>query len=454
MDFRSLYNSIENPFNDEVLELLIKNYSIGEYGTYYFLTHAFASNTPDEKKRINPRDRDKYFSNLFNRWKYYVTHETPEYIDYLIKHKVVEEDYKDLVKLLKGMPDIHSFKEYDDLFWGDNEDKYALIDKYGWEIGRGSSWTHVSSYYVNGRIAPIVSNVEHRLYLNIDGEYLYRACNKLAGLCISKDLPFYFKSACNGNRDDTIVLYSDSEHLEDYINVLRELEEMDPEFSKHIHHPPLLTGLIDGWIGYGSEPKKLPNGKNTSFNAVREDIITESINSCALEWLKKNKDLEFDYKNKRMTVKQLLAYQVANRKIRELCKQDDSKLEEQYGLDKKSLTHPKVVNQIFGLVRRDFDSRFEFYLKNGYIDITNGINIKTTKNDIRILRYDMIKTINAFAYTISKVDPNFKKEVKKKILEEAKKHGIDPNKFCFDTDKRDKLFNTSQKKNTDDKGSK
>ena len=37
--------------------------------------------------------------------------------------------------------------------------------------------------------------------------------------------------------------------------------------------PPLLTGRIDGWIGYGSEPNKSIDGKKTSFNKKRATII-------------------------------------------------------------------------------------------------------------------------------------------------------------------------------------
>ena len=452
MDYKRLYDSVENPLNDQVLDILISNYSAGKHDTYYFLTHAYANSDPNRTFRINTQDRDKYFSNLFNRWKYMVSHETPEYIEYLIKYTSVKKDYYELAEMLRKMPDIHSYKEYDDLLWG--EDRLSqLIDKYGWEIGRGSRWIHANSYYINGRVLPRVGGIEHRLYLNIDSEYLFKACNKFIGLCLSKDLPFYFKSAYGGNRDDTIVIYSDSAHLEDYINIVRELSQIDPEFMKHVHNPPILTGAIDGWIGYGSEPKVLPNGSRTSFNEVRSNIIDDAIKSSTLEWLRNNKDLEFDFKGKKLTVQQLLAYQVGNRKLRELCSMDDAKLMEKYGIDKKTITNPEVVKKIYAGVSRRFDGFFKGYLENGNFELTDEINIKTPKDKIRIIRYDMNKVINGFAESISKVDPNFKKTVKQKIIRGAQEKGIDTRKFCFDIDKRDKLLRSNNKQNTDGKGS-
>lgn len=446
MDYKKLYDSIENPLNDQVLDILISNYSADKHDTYYFLTHAYAEQKPDKRFMINTQDRDKYFSNLFNRWKYMVSHETPEYIEYLIKYTSVEKDYYELAEMLKKMPDIHSYKEYDDLLW--NEDRLSqLIDKYGWEIGRGSSWIHANSYYINGRVLPRVGEIEHRLYLNIDSEYLYKACNKFIGLCLSKDLPFYFKSTSGSTRDDTVVIYSDSAHLEDYINIVRELSQIDPEFMKHVHNPPILTGLIDGWIGYGSEPSKLPNGSRTSFNEVRSDIIDKSIKSSTLEWLKKNKDLAFDFKGKTLTVQQLLGYQVANKKIRELCSMDDDKLMKRYGITKASLTKPEVVKKLYSKISNRFDGYFEGYLKNGEFNITDEIVIKAPKGDIKIIRYDMNKVINGFAESICKIDPNFKKSIKQKIISESQKKGIDTRKFCFDVDKRDKLISMSSNQN-------
>ena len=452
MDYKRLYDSIKNPLNEEILDILIKNYSSDEHDTYYFLTHAYAKNRPEKRFMINTEDRDKYFSNLFNRWKYMVSHETPEYIEYLIKYTSVEKDYYELAKYLKKMPDIHTYKEYEDLMW--KEDRLSsLIDKYGWQIGRGSSWIHANSYYINGRVLPRVGEIEHRLYLNIDSEYLFKTCNKFIGLCINKDLPFYFKSAYGSSRDDTIVIYSDNERLEDYINILRELSELDPEFMKHVHNPPILTGLIDGWIGYGSEPKKLPNGSRTSFNEVRSEIIDNAIKSSTIEWLRKNKDLEFDFKGKKLTVQQLLAYQIGNRKIRELCNMGDAKLMERYGTDKATLTNPELVKKIYGGIAKRFDAFFKGYLEKGNFELTDQMVIKAPKGEIKIIRYDMNKVINGFVESICKIDPNFKKSIKQKIIIDAKKKGIDPRMFCFDVDKRDNLLTKSSKKSGDQKGS-
>ena len=79
--------------------------------------------------------------------------------------------------------------------------------------------------------------------------------------------------------------------------------------------------------------------------------------------------------------------------------------------------------------------------------------IKAPKGEIKIIRYDMNKVVNGFVESICKIDPNFKKEIKQKIITDAKKKGIDPRKFCFDVDKRDNLLNMNNKQNGNKKES-
>lgn len=49
-----------------------------------------------------------------------------------------------------------------------------------------------------------------------------------------------------------------------------------------IFQPPILSGKIDNWIGYGSEPTMLLEGERTSFNKIRAKIVEKAItNVCA-----------------------------------------------------------------------------------------------------------------------------------------------------------------------------
>ena len=44
--------------------------------------------------------------------------------------------------------------------------------------------------------------------------------------------------------------------------------------NQHVHRPPILTGVVDGWIGYGSEPDE---HSRESFNSKRADHLSSCI---------------------------------------------------------------------------------------------------------------------------------------------------------------------------------
>ena len=72
--------------------------------------------------------------------------------------------------------------------------------------------------------------------------------------------------------------------------ILKELKNEHKEIFDRVNMPPILTGKIDGWIGYGSEPTVLLDGENTSFNEIRSIAINNGIKIALNEWLYKNEN--------------------------------------------------------------------------------------------------------------------------------------------------------------------
>ena len=174
------------------------------------------------------------------------------------------------------------------IIFGSHADKDLedAFEKYAWNSeGQYSSWEYVSSQ----KISAFRSNgmdSEHRLYINTDPLDIYKVSMYLISKCVQRNIPYDFKFDEAGNRDDTIIIYTDTDHFLDFISILNEIEKEHPEIIANVKNPPLLSGKIGGWIGYGTEPK-IP-GKKTSFNEVRADAIEEAMNKSVTDWLEEH----------------------------------------------------------------------------------------------------------------------------------------------------------------------
>lgn len=150
------------------------------------------------------------------------------------------------------------------------------FQKYGFDIFQ-SGWDYVSSSEVL-ETKPVETT--HRLYINMDGVVKYKLIGLIIDRFSEKKIPFHFKYN-DASRDDTIVMWTDDENLVKTVELLKKIREENKEsLEKGIFQPPILSGKIDNWIGYGSEPTMLLEGERTSFNRIRAKIIENAIASA------------------------------------------------------------------------------------------------------------------------------------------------------------------------------
>lgn len=295
MELMELYNQIQNPIDDpQVIKKLITAYanSSGNWsGFYNQLIKTVKKQWVSEKHYA--ADRDKFYSMMFNKWKNNIVAMTRA------KPDVYVQDFTKLGEYLKDVPDVSTQKETHDVFFGSKNDKELedAIKKYRWtKLGEYSSWRHVCSHYVTMGEDPY-PNIEHRLYLNTEIMDTYKMITYLVEKCDEYHLPYYFKFDPDGDRDDTIVIYSSTENLTKYVEILQEIKREHPELVDKAKEPPILTGKIDGWIGYGSEPSKTPDGKRRSFNEVRSKAIVPVIAQLTKQWVG-HRRLQITYQGK------------------------------------------------------------------------------------------------------------------------------------------------------------
>ena len=419
-NYQEIYEKIENPLNDdEVVRKLIESYS-DELGTKSYYNKLVQVNYKEKKyKEINMEDKDRLVSQIFNDWKKDLTLNIKD--DEIKKYN---KEFPPLREFLKNIPYVKSAKEFFKINGKVDADEQleTIYSKYT-PFSHGESWTYISHNSINpSKYKKII--VDHRLYLNTENIDTYKVMELFRNKCKERELDYHFKFSDNGDRDDTIVIYSDDKKLSKYLEILEEIKKEEPEIIKRAQTPPMLTGKIDGWIGYGSEPSLDENGKHTnSFNSVRSGIIQNAISKETIKWIRENKELTKEDSG----LDEYLTKQIF----------DDIKDKDKYRMD-KSFDEPEFQEKLLKRLEKEIEKNKSEILE-GKFDGVKEFNI----DDINIeVDSEMIqRAFRPFSKKILKKDPSFLEKVRDGIKEEGLANGIDPEKFCFDIDKREKLFN-------------
>lgn len=428
-NYQEIYEKIENPLNDdEVVRKLIEGYS-DELRTKQYYNKLVQVNYKEKKyKEINMEDKDRLVSQIFNEWKNDITKNIS---DEDIK-SYNNQDFVRLRECIKNIPDIKDFKENSKVFnrltkldkLDKDSKKTKLTDIYEdyAPFFHGSTWTYISHNSINpSKYKKII--VDHRLYLNTENIDTYKVMELFRNKCKERELDYHFKFSDRGDRDDTIVIYSDDKKLSKYLEILEEIKKEEPEIIKRAQTPPMLTGKIDGWIGYGSEPSLDENGKNTkSFNSSRSGIIQNAISKETIKWLRENKELT----KEDLELNEYLTKQIS----------DDIK--DKYNRMDKSVYEPEFQEKLLKRLEKEIEKNKSELLEGKFDKIKefniDGINIEVDSEMIQ-------RAFRPFSKKILKKDPSFLEKVRDAIKEEGLANGIDSEKFCFDIDKREQLFN-------------
>ena len=311
MELMELYNKIQNPLEDpKVIEKLINAYansSKGIGGFYRQLTKTVEKQ--HTRGQFYKDDADYFYSMMFNKWKNSIVALKNEQFIELYKNGSYGQDFIKMREFLRTVPDVKTKSEADDVFFKKYNDKDLedAVEKYRWTaLGDGNPWVHVCSRYVTAK-QDEYPNVEHRLYLDTESLDTYKMIILFVQKCDEYHLPYYFKFDEYANRDDTIVIYSSTENLIKYIELLQEIKNEHPDLISRTKEPPLLTGKIDNWIGYGSEPSKTPDGKTHSFNEIRSKVIESAIDKITKNWITNHRTMQVIFQNKKMSFQDYIA---------------------------------------------------------------------------------------------------------------------------------------------------
>lgn len=154
-------------------------------------------------------------------------------------------------------------------------EKRAFNEQYGRGYDQNGKFEHIGSITNNPQS---IGWVDLRLYINCQRQDTIKLVSEFAKKCQEQGKEFYFKYCTDdkAKRADQIVIYSCITDVEQYLSILKEIEQEYPEIIERCGKPPILTGKLNDWIGIGEEPDKLQRTTGAkSFSEVRTKIMED-----------------------------------------------------------------------------------------------------------------------------------------------------------------------------------
>lgn len=184
-----------------------------------------------------------------------------------------EENFGRLVDLFLNSIDDNEFYSSIVTYYQDRIDTGELQDSY-----IKTNFIRVESLpgWIAQRYFSEFFPTEHRIYINAPLNYIGTIVDKFVSECDTRNLPFELKyPTSHVERNDSIVIGSNTEAYKSHIEILRQIAKEHPEIVNECGTPPLLTGVLDGWMGLADE--NITN-RYISYTQSRLAIFKRSVN--------------------------------------------------------------------------------------------------------------------------------------------------------------------------------
>lgn len=455
MNLADLYKEIENPLNDiNVIKQLINDYSRSFEGLGGFYDKLTTNVEKQYSRKYIKKDGDLFYSMMFNLWKKSVVEMSKERFIELRNNGSYDNDFIQMRNYLKTVKDVSTLEEVNKVLYENSDSQISeALNKYRWNaFSEDPVFQHVCSRYVSAK-KDSYPNVMHRLYLNMELVDIYKFLPIFVEKCNEKDIPYYFKFDKLGTRDDSIVIYSDDENLINYINILTEIKSNEVYLASKMKNPPILTGKIDGFIGYGSEPVN----EKSSFNKKRAKSIESIIDSETKKWIMKNQNLKICVQDKYMDFREYIGKIATTKFIKKLENnyQNRAKCSSfenanfECGYSKEELFLPAFQKRVYSLVQERINQDLTSFCQNKEfrnieIELRNNKKISFTSSLLET-------TIRELAVQIANHDPEYISRIRRNIINDSMKIGVDPDKYCFDLSVKNKVIQIGNRKKSERK---
>lgn len=425
---KNYYNKIESPFNNpDTISKIINSYC-DNYRLYVGLVKEENKNKITGK--VNIGDVDEFYLLIFNRWKN-IVHRI-KLANYL------EEPHKSRIDILDDYlqsAEPTTAKEVLEITNGANiSDKRLeeVLNAFRWNrLSDYSSWNHIDSSYIDMKLYKRQA-VEHRLYINCDSTKTHLIIRKFIEKCSAARSNFYFKFDVAGDRSDTIVIYSDTRHLSLYIDILNSIIN-ENNLQDSLHEPPLLTGKINSYIGYGSEPERTENKELQSFNSKREIHLERCIREQTASFFRSNAQKKVIRRGEQITYRDYIIEDIIaiTRKNTLKYLSDDETANARIGLTKREVNSSFFDIVLRNALRNDLDNIIAEYEAGN----VNPRDIPFGKSSIRLSSQTIIDTFKHQIKTVCQKSDKYKKALQARIIDTAYLYDIDKDNYAVDLSK-------------------
>ena len=430
MNIKELLNYVDNPLNDnKAMEKLLKAYANTNIKEEYYSKLIHSLKKDENELNINIHDYNEFQVTMFNKWvnntinlplhEYYGTYRNSLF---------------SLKKYLKELDKATSIIDVENFLNKAKKDPDLLncLELFYWDSFSSKTWTYLTSSFFKHQNKS--NNVENRLYLNSNPSDTYKLVNLLIKEFDNNNLDYHFKFTTDPCRDDSIVIYTSDKDLEKYIQILETLSKENKQLFSKLNTPPVLTGKIYDWLGYGCECLD----HTLSYSTIRSHLMYDTITSATHKWLIENQDTKIKYRRKVMPFKDYFKIQVVRYYMDKLSNKYDEKYlifkeetSKYLGYTKEEITDPEYI---LNLAKTININPFFSYLKNTnkYFKELFKINLPDGKVEY-IDHFSLITIIHKISQIIYSHNSDFTTLIKQEANKLAGAYYIDAETFYLDT---------------------
>lgn len=394
---------------------------------------------------INFNDYEKYNVMMTNEWIKNIKSLHPKRIERLEESGL---NFQILLKYLSNIDEVNTLEDIDNLY-NDLSKQYkneSHFEKYYfWRQYQGEAGFFKDAYYFGDfehvkstrlGLGDVYSNdIEHRIYINISNEYLFKFLMIYVEYCKKYKIPFYYKFDGNNSRSDKFLIYGSKEIIEKNITILKEIQTRYPQMIKSFGKPPVLTMNVDNWFGISSEPDYQKLNCIHSFHTLRAEIFEDAAERLTIRYIK----ARLNHSSGKQFLEELV--EVAVKSI--FGKNDNysyiSNIKKQLSETNNGL--PKILEAI-----NTYEKNIEF--KNdpdAYGSYDNLIDVyDINKKDIHLTYSRMTKILKQIAKIIIQTEPEYIKKYREEIKKECISKNVDPDQIALNLDFVKELLKNDQ----------
>jgi len=263
--------SVQAPNIEEILKDAVQR---GFYDNY--------TNNAHNDGNVNNDDLEKFCRRLYKFWY--------EQIKGIYDHPELTQESKEIFAKVMENPDLsvesmksrsasaYDFfvKDYKD-FGIDSRirplDPQSNRDMNAFKNG-ASDFIHI---FHNGHIGGGRDKIDCRLYMNFKSDKVLDFINEFIAKSVKVGgrMPYLKFYTTTNNRNDNFMIYTSYEKAEQWIDMIEQIKKEKPELFEGAEKVSRNFGKINGYIGYGDEPTEEQKKIGSSYNALRDEIVSD-----------------------------------------------------------------------------------------------------------------------------------------------------------------------------------